>query len=122
MKTKPKLLLVDDEQDILEFLSLVFRDCDSETALNADAALKLLGKTRFDVLITDMRMPGGTGLSLIDSAKKMWPDLPIIVITGHYQEIPPGVEQKVHKWILKPFSIETIREAVTTSIHTCLPD
>ena len=117
MTTRLKLLLVDDEQELLEFLSLVFRDCDSQTAVNADAALELLRKTRFDVLITDIRMPGSSGLSLIDSAKKMWPDLPIIVITGHYQEMPPGIEQKIHRWILKPFSIEAIREAVKSSLH-----
>lgn len=118
MKTKPRLLLVDDEREILEFLSRVFSDCDSETAINADAALELLRKTRFDVLITDIRMPGGTGLSLIHSAKQLWPDLPIIVVTGHYQEMPPDVEQKVYEWILKPFSIETIRQAVRSALHT----
>ena len=117
MTRKPKLLLVDDEQEIVEYLVLVFRDCDSKTALNAESALEALRKERFDVLITDMKMPSGTGLSLIDSAKEMWPDLPIIVITGHYKEIPADTEAKVHRWIPKPFNIPTIREAVMSAVE-----
>ena len=117
MTRKPKLLLVDDEQEIVEFLVLVFRDCDSKTALNAESALEALRKERFDVLVTDIRMPGATGMSLIDSAKEMWPALPIIVITGHYKEMPADTEAKIHRWILKPFSISTIREAVMSSIE-----
>jgi len=66
---KPKLLLVDDERDILEFLVRVFRDCDSETALNAQSALEALQKQQFDVLVTDIKMPGGSGLNLIETAK-----------------------------------------------------
>jgi DNA-binding NtrC family response regulator len=117
MKDKAKLLIVDDEQEILEFLVTVFRDCNSETALNAASALKALRKERFDVLITDIRMPGGSGLDLIDSAKILCPDLAIIVITGHYQELPAETDKKVHQWILKPFSVEDIREAVTSAIE-----
>ena len=117
MTRKPKLLFVDDEQEIIEYLVLVFPDCDSKTALNAESALEALRKERFDVLITDMKMPGGSGLRLIDSAKELWPGLPIIVITGHYKEMPPDTEAKVLRWILKPFSISTIREAVMSSVE-----
>ena len=116
MTRKPKLLFVDDEQEIVEFLVSVFRDCDSNTALNVESALEALRRERFDVLITDIKMPGATGLSLIDSAKQMWPALPIIVITGHYKEMPADSEAKIHRWILKPFNIPTIREAVMSSI------
>ena len=116
MTEKPKLLFVDDEQEILDFLVAVFRDCDSKTALNADSALALLTRQRFDVLITDIKMPGTNGLSLMNSAKAIWPDLPIIVITGHYQEIPAAAKEKVQEWILKPFSVDTIRNAVMKSL------
>src|SRR5947208_2632113 len=117
MTPKPKLLFVDDEPEILDFLVAVFRDCDSSTAPYAEAALTLLRRERFDVLITDIKMPGGDGLSLMNSAKAIWPGLPVIMITGHYQEIPEGVEEKVQHWILKPFSVETIRAAVMESLR-----
>jgi DNA-binding NtrC family response regulator len=118
MSGKLKLLFVDDEGEILDFLVLVFRDCDTETALNTESALEALRRTRFDVLITDIKMPGALGLSLIDSARELWPDLPIVVITGHYQQVSAETEAKVHEWILKPFSIEAIREAVMSSLKT----
>jgi DNA-binding NtrC family response regulator len=117
MKDKAKLLIVDGERDILDFLVAVFGDFNSETALNAASALEALQKERFDVLITDIKMPGGSGLNLIDSAKNIRPDLPIIVITGHYQEVPPDTNEKVHQWILKPFSVGDIREAVNSAIE-----
>jgi YesN/AraC family two-component response regulator len=116
MTGKPKLLLVDDERDILEFLVRVFRDCDCETALNAQSALEVLRKGQFDVLVTDIKMPGGSGLSLIETAKTNWPDISIIVITGHYQEMPAGIDKKVHQWIVKPFSVQSIRDAVMSSL------
>ena len=117
MRRKPKLLFVDDEPEILELLVLMFRDCEAETALNCETALEILGKRQFDVLVTDIKMPGAGGLSLIDAAKKGSPNLGIIVITGHYQEMPEGTETKVHKWILKPFNRETIREAVMSAFR-----
>ena len=88
MSGKPRLLFVDDEVEILELLVLMFRDCESETALNTESALEILRKEQFDVLVTDIKMPGASGLSLIESAKKMSPDLAIVVITGHHQEMP----------------------------------
>ena len=116
MTGRPQLLFVDDERDILDFLVLVFRDCDSETAVNTESALEALQRKRFDVLVTDIKMPGALGLALIESAKEKWPEMAVVVITGHYQEMPAAIEQKVHHWILKPFTIETIRGAVMSSL------
>jgi YesN/AraC family two-component response regulator len=115
MSGKPRLLFVDDEPEILELLVLMFRDCESQTALNSESALEILRKERFDVLVTDIKMPGSGGLGLIDSAKKIAPDLAIVVITGHHQEIPEDISAKVHQWLLKPFSRETIRTAVMSA-------
>jgi len=115
MNGKPRLLFVDDEPEILDLLVLIFRDCESQTALNTESALEILRRQRFDVLVTDIKMPGAGGLYLIDSAKKMAPDLSIVVITGHHQEMPEDTSAKVHQWLLKPFSGETIRAAVMSA-------
>jgi two-component system NtrC family response regulator len=115
MSEKPRLLFVDDEPEILELLVLMFRDCEAQTALNTESALEILRKEEFDVLVTDIKMPGAGGMSLIDSAKKMSPDLAIVVITGHHQEMPEDTSAKVHQWLLKPFSRETIRAAVMSA-------
>ena len=115
MNRKLRLLLVDDEAEILELLTLIFRDCDSKTALSAESALEALRRNAFDVLITDIKMPGGLGFGLIDAAKQISTDLAVIVITGHYPEMPKDITEKVHRWILKPFTSQTIREAVRSA-------
>ena len=116
MNHSPRLLLVDDEPEILELLRLTFRDFDTESALNTESALEALRARHFDVLITDIKMPGTPGLGLIDSAKKISADIVVIVITGHYQEMPSEANGKVDHWILKPFSIQSIRRAVLSSL------
>ena|SRR5215471_13854000 len=112
---KRRLLLVDDEPEILELLTLSFPDFDCEIALNTVSALEILGKVHIDVLITDIKMPGESGLTLIERAKVMSPGLGVIVITGHHQETPAEVKDKVHHWILKPFRRQAIREAVLSA-------
>src|SRR5262245_24728269 len=103
MSSKPRLLFVDDEPEILELLALTFREFDSETVENTEAALQALRMSHFDVLITDIKMPGNSGLNLIDFATKISPTLAVIVITGHHLEIPADANDKVSHWILKPF-------------------
>ena len=112
MTVRPKLLFVDDEEEILDLLVLAFRDCDSRRALDMDRALEALNREQFDVLVTDIKMPGGSGFDLIEAARRTHPELPIVVITGHHQEMTDDTKANVHQWILKPFNIEAIREAV----------
>ena len=116
MSRKPRLLFVDDEPEILELLSYTFRDFDTDTALNTDSALEILRQRHFDVLVTDIKMPGAPGFMLIDCARKFSPGIVVIVITGHHQEIPEEAKQEVSQWILKPFSLQVIRGAVLGSL------
>jgi two-component system response regulator AtoC len=110
MSVRTRLLLVDDEAEILELLKLTFHDCDVDTALNADAALDLLQTKSFDAILTDVRMPGQSGLSLIDRATALRPNIAVIVMTGHHQDA--ASDTRVARWILKPFSISGIRATV----------
>ena len=110
MSDRHRLLLVDDEAEILELLRMTFDDFDVETALNADRALDLLRRHRFDAIITDVRMPGRSGLSVIEEAESLCPGIAVIVMTGHHQE--QATDTRVARWILKPFSIAGIRATV----------
>jgi DNA-binding NtrC family response regulator len=110
MSAHRRLLLVDDEAEILELLTLTFHDFDVETALNVDAALDLLRAKPFDAIITDVRMPGRSGLSLIDHATALCPGVPVMVITGHHQDF--AGDTRVARWIPKPFSVSGIRAIV----------
>jgi len=110
MTPRPRLLLVDDEVEILELLTMAFHDFEVETAVNVASAAELLRTKHFDALITDVRMPGGSGLTLIDHATTQHPGMPVFVMTGHHQE--PVSDARVAKWLLKPFSVTALRATV----------
>lgn len=110
MTARRRLLVVDDEAEIVELLRLTFEDFDVETALNADSAIDHLREKQFDAIITDIRMPGRSGLSLIDEAATLSPGASVIVITGHHQLIES--DARVARWVHKPFSIAGIRTTV----------
>ena len=79
--TRARILVVDDEQSMQEFLEIFLRreGYDVATAGNVDAALAQLEADDVDVLITDMQMPGKTGLDLILAAREVSPEtIPIV--------------------------------------------
>jgi len=118
MSRNTRILIVDDEREILELLTLAFRNFGTETALDAESAMELLRARPFDVLLTDVRMPGASGLSLIDPARALSPGILIFVMTGHYQEIPREIQDKDARWILKPFNIADVRSSVLEALET----
>jgi CheY-like chemotaxis protein len=82
---KEKLLLVDDEADFLDVLSeyLVDEGYTVSTALNAQEALALLAKETFDLLLSDINMPGMKGFELIKEARRLYPALKSALITAY---------------------------------------
>ena len=83
--TLPRILFVDDEPDIVEGVAeyLGYEGYDVSTAGNGWEALKLHESRSADVVITDWLMPGMGGDELIRRLRRTWPDLPIVVVTGH---------------------------------------
>ncbi|MDX9788765.1 MAG: response regulator [Desulfobacterales bacterium] len=79
------ILLVDDEAGIRKVLGIVLSDLGYRvlTAANADEALQLFDRERPEIVLTDIKMPGRDGLSLLSDIKRICPDTEIIVITGH---------------------------------------
>ena len=85
---RPRLLAVDDEPDMLDFLERVFRgEYEVVRAAGAAAALAALAAGRFDVLVTDHRMPGMSGVELLARAGGSAPPVRI-VLTGDAEEAP----------------------------------
>jgi len=78
------VLLVDDDEGIREVLQEIVElfGFTSKTAKNAGESLRLLEKESFDLMITDIRMPSMNGMELLREAKRKYPDLDIIMITG----------------------------------------
>jgi DNA-binding NtrC family response regulator len=131
---RARILAVDDEPGILELCREVLNGAgyQVETAAGADAALDRLQENRYDLMVTDLRMPGQDGIALIEATQSLTPDLPVVVITGY-----PGMEGAMESvrhgavdLITKPFdTVELCRvverslaQASSRSPHTAGPE
>jgi len=85
---KIKLLLVDDEEDFVKTLSqrMKKRDQESDIALDGKQALKKIEDERPDVLVLDLKMPEMGGMEVLRRVKKAYPDMQVIILTGHGTE------------------------------------
>ena len=82
---KPLVLIVDDEPDIRELLEITLNRMDIQTcsADTVDRAKALLQQNQFDLCLTDMKLPDGDGLDLVDAIQSMANPIPVAVITAH---------------------------------------
>ena len=88
----PSVLIVDDEKHTREGLLLAFEDnYDVSVAGSADEAFNLLDTTEFDVIVTDLRMPGKSGLKVIDKALTL-PNKPVVIMMTAYGNLDSAVE------------------------------
>jgi two-component system C4-dicarboxylate transport response regulator DctD len=116
------VLIVDDEatlrQSAREWLSLCgFR---AETADSGEAALRRLRETRFDALISDVRMPGLDGMALLAAARREDPGLPVILLTGH-GDVPLAVEAMragAHDFLEKPYDADHLVAVLERAVAT----
>jgi len=112
-----RVLLVDDEFEVLAVLeALLEDDFDVQTAQGGAEALEILEATsNLDLVITDQRMPGMTGVELLAIIAERWPDVYRIVLTA-YSDVDPIVaainEGSVDRFVLKPWDPDTLREQV----------
>lgn len=108
-----RILFVDDEPKVLEGLeNLLFPfmdDWDMAFAESGDKALLLLEEERFDVIVTDMRMPKMDGATLLHRVKDRYPDVVRIVLSGHSElEAALRVMPIAHQFLSKPCGAETL--------------
>ena len=109
---KPKLLLVDDDKNALDGLvKILTRDGYSVSGvLSGYEALSLLSKKNFDIIVTDMKLPGIGGLSLIHEIRKKEESVAIVVITA-YSSVKTAVEAikcGADDYLTKPINIEEL--------------
>ena len=110
--TRPRVLVVDDEAAIREMLSkaLALADYDVEVVADGRAATERLRLAPYDLLITDLRMPGIDGLTVIREARRMRADLPVIIITGYSSESAAieAIDLGVSGYLTKPFRVPKV--------------
>lgn len=113
-----RVLLVDDEPNTLEVLLAGLRPLGQkytfEAVNNAWAALDLLEKEHYDLIITDYLMPGMNGLELLQQVQKMSPTTEVVIMTAYGSEmLDKALEDlEVKGYLNKPFSLAQIRETV----------
>ena len=80
-----RMLIVDDEKDIRTVLKAFFEIKGFEVSEATDGveALEKINKESFDVVLTDLRMPGPDGLAVLKSVKPLWPETAVIILTGY---------------------------------------
>lgn len=112
-----RILVVDDEKSILDLLEeiLTSRGHDVVTAVDGEEAIGLLHTDRFDLIITDIVMPGKTGLDVLNEARDIDPRYPVIVITGNPSDETTEklIRVGAHEFIVKPFDNDRVLMAVT---------
>jgi excisionase family DNA binding protein len=109
---RPRVLVVDDEASIRDLMSktLALAEYDVDTAPDGRVALGHLQAHNYDLLITDLKMPGMDGLTLIREARRLAPRLPVVVITAFSTEASAieSVNMGVSGYLTKPFRITKI--------------
>jgi len=109
---RPRILVVDDEAGIRELLAktLAVAEYDVDLAAGGQEALERLHREQYDLVITDLRMPGVDGLTLIREARRFMPQLPIIIITGYSTEASAieAINLGVNGYLTKPFRVPKV--------------
>ncbi len=121
----PTILVVDDEESIRELVAEVFsrRGWDIEVAESAEEGVELVAKKKFDVVVSDIMMPGINGLKFLEYIKELSPSTAVILITG-YPSIDiavDAVKSGAFDFIVKPFTVDKleliVKKAVIMSSH-----
>jgi DNA-binding NtrC family response regulator len=119
---KSRILVVDDDHAMRLALSESLESCgyDILAAENGREALELFKKGKFDLVVTDMKMPGMTGIEVLRGVKELSPDIPVILITA-YGTVGTAVEamkEGAAEFIMKPFSLDDLEAVVKHVLNT----
>ncbi|MFC6634572.1 sigma-54-dependent transcriptional regulator [Microbulbifer taiwanensis] len=119
---QPLALVVDDEPDICELLTLTLRrmDVHCHTAANLSEAHRLLGENRYDFCLTDMRLPDGDGLQLVEHIQEQGDgELPVAVITAHgnMDTAISALKLGAFDFVSKPVDLERLRGLVQLALR-----
>ena len=119
---KPRILVVDDEESIREFLDIMLRKegYDVSCVDDGQAAIDLLKKKSFDMIISDLQMPHVTGMELLRHCKDTYPDVIFMMITafGTTENAVEAMKMGAYDYITKPFKIDEVRLNVANALRS----
>jgi two-component system response regulator PilR (NtrC family) len=117
---KPAVLIVDDEPDLCELLSITLQrmELSPSTASNVSVAQRLLKTEQFDLCLTDMQLPDGDGLELVKWIQHYSPSVPVAVITAHgnMETAVRALKLGAFDFVSKPLDLAGLRKLVASAI------
>ncbi|MWV11759.1 response regulator [Pseudomonas sp. R-28-1W-6] len=121
MSTRQRALIVDDEPDIRELLEITLgrMKLDTRSARNVKEARDWLAREPFDLCLTDMRLPDGTGLELVQHIQQRHPQVPVAMITayGSLDTAINALKAGAFDFLTKPVDLGRLRELVATALR-----
>lgn len=115
----PDILVVDDDDVIRETLFELFStEYSCQTAATAEEALAKLQTQRFDVVLTDISMPGLSGRELLTRVVELYPGTPVIIISGlsDQEQAQSLIGCGAFDYLLKPFRLEVVEDSVRRAV------
>ncbi len=118
---KPTALVIDDEPDIRELLSITLdrMDIATRTAEDVASAKRMLTGNTYDLCLTDMRLPDGDGLELVEWIQQEAPGTPVAVITAHgsVETAVKALKVGAFDFVSKPLDLNDLRKLVTAALR-----
>lgn len=122
---RPRVLVVDDEQTVRDLVAktLTMADYDVDTAADGPSAIDRLNTASYDLLITDLKMPGMDGLSVIREVRRRSTELPIVIITGYSTEASAieAINLGVSGYLTKPFRLPRVLAVAARALGEPIP-
>ena len=124
--SRPLALVIDDEPDLCELLALTLErmQIDTQTCGDIACAKRKLMETRFDLCLTDMRLPDGDGLELVAWMQTNGIDIPVAVITAHgnVETAVRALKLGAFDFISKPLDLSALRKLIGSALRLQRPD
>ena len=116
-----RILIVDDDPDIHALLLSSLRDmaCQADSASSGEQALALLQSNEYDLVLSDVMMPGIDGLELLHHIQQQRPGTPVVVMTAQStpENIIRSIREKAYAYFSKPFSADAVVQMVSAALE-----
>lgn len=116
MKSRHKILIVDDDKDMTTTLTLILSEegYEATSAKDGQEAIKIVSEKRFDLILMDIRMPGLNGVETYKEIRKIRPGVPVAMMTAYSVEslVKEALEHNAREVIYKPFDTEKLLELI----------
>ena len=118
--SRARVLVIDDKESVLELMASILEEAhEVTTSSDPQAAMALLRQGRFDVVLTDVRMPGATGFDVLEEVKRSGCDASVVMMTG-YASVPDAVtamRQGAFDYVAKPLQADDVSLVVARALE-----